>query len=56
MSDVYGTQDWKPFCSLEVLSLGDLCVGFFNIPPGNKAIVTLYIAVTLSAYEDQLNV
>ncbi len=44
---------------------GDVCVAFFNVPPGNKdAVATnpsrkkkaiLFTNVTMSAYQDQLN-
>ncbi len=44
---------------------GDVCVTFFNVPPGNKDAVTpnpltkkkalVFTTVTISAYRDQLN-
>ncbi len=44
MSDAYGAQKWKHFRSFKVVIgvvelyriSGDLCVVFFDVPPGDK--------------------
>ncbi len=51
------SSDWLDYTGFP----GDVCVAFFNIPPGNKDAVMpnpiiVFTTVTMSAYQDQLNV
>ncbi len=55
------SSDWLNYTGFP----GDMCVAFFNVPPGNKNAVTpnssrkkkavVFTIVTMSAYQDQLN-
>lgn len=48
------SSDWLNFTGF----LGDVCIVFFNGPPGNKSVVeeSGHVSVTMSACQDQLNV
>ncbi len=44
------SSDWLNYTGF----LGDVCVAFFNVQPGNKDAI-VFTTVTTKAYQDQIN-
>ncbi len=44
------SSDWLNYTGF----LGDVCVAFFNVQPGNKDAI-VFITVTTNDYQDQIN-